>query len=148
MKRPEQTPDCIGRRHSRTGLTLLEVIIATAVFLGSLSAIMQIFRLGAEAEILTQLDSEAITRAESVMGEVIVGAKPLQNTNEQTFDDGAPRWRYNVQVDSETEGLLRVSVTVNHVQDSGRVNSTYQVIRLVRDPQVFLDAALSSGGDE
>ncbi|MEZ6059057.1 MAG: hypothetical protein R3C19_01715 [Planctomycetaceae bacterium] len=133
---------------SRSGLTLLEVIIATAVFLGALSAIMQIFRLGADAEIMTQMDSEAVMRAESLMAELVIGVQPLQSVSGQAFEDGAPRWRYDVQVDSEIEGLLRVSVTVNHVQDGGRVNSTYTLIRLVRDPQVFLDAAMSAGGDE
>jgi type II secretion system protein I len=133
----------------RSGLTLLEVLVSTAIFLGALTAIMQLFALGNQAELMARLDSEAILRCESKMGELICGLEPLNNGTGQQFDDAAPGWTYDVVVDATgTEGLLQVTVTVNHVVGGDLVNSTFTLVRLIRDPQLFLDAAVASESSE
>ena len=133
---------------ARSGLTLLEVLVSTAIFLGALTAIIQLFSLGNEAEIMAKLDSEAVIRCESKMAEVLVGWEPTNSVSEQPFDDSA-NWQYSIDVvDTGTEGLLQITVTVSHFTANEEMNSTYSLVRLMRDPNLFLEAAISEESSE
>lgn len=132
---------------NRAGLSLLEVLIATAIFMASLTAIMHIFGLGRQAELLTQLETEALLRCESTLGELVSGLRPLTSLSGQAFEDEAEGWIYGVDVQTQSEGLLLVTVQVDHVLNNGDVNASYTLVRMMRDPQLFLDAALAAESD-
>ena len=48
---------------SRAGLSLLEVLVSVAIFLGAMTSIMYALTLGQDAEIAARLRSEAVTVA-------------------------------------------------------------------------------------
>lgn len=128
----------------RSGLTLLEVLVSTAIFLGALTAIVQIMRLGHDSRLSVKLDSESALRCESLMGECVSGIRPLNDESNQPFE-GEVNWRYSVQIDnSDDSGLLTVTVRVEHVIGEQPANSYFQLTRLMRDPQLFLDAAMEA----
>jgi general secretion pathway protein I len=128
----------------RSGVTLLEVLLATAIFMGSLTAILQVMRVGHDSRLSAKLDSEAALRCESLLGELVAGITPLTSESNQPFTD-SENWRYSVTVEEGPgDSLLLVSVRVEHVIAEQLPNSTFTLVRLMRDPQLFLDAAMAA----
>lgn len=129
----------------RAGLTLLEVLISVAIFLSSLAAIMQLLAIGKRAEMMTRLQTEAVMRCEAKMAEVIAGVQPMDDVTDETLEseESSGTWQFSLMsMDSGTAGLLQVTVTVKYVVGSDTVASS-ELNRYMRDPQIFIDAALS-----
>lgn len=140
---------CRSRSVERAGLTLLEVIISVAIFLGGLTAIMQALALGQRSELSARLQSAAVVRAEAVMGELISGAAELATSSGNRFDDDeVGNWEWSAEVvDAGVTGLLQITVLVEHKPGGEEPNAAFSVVRYVRDPQLFLDAQLSESGE-
>ena len=140
----------ISRRDTtgRSGLTLLEVLLATSIFLGSITAILQIMRVGHDSRISAKLDAEAALRCESLMGEYVSGMSPLADESETPFVDN-DQWVYTTTIeDGGGESLLRLTVLVEHKPNGAFPTAYFQLSRLIRDPQLFLDAAMSAADAE
>lgn len=131
----------------RSGITLMEVLLSTAIFMGSLTAILGIIQMGHESRLSSRLDAEAALRCESLMGEYIAGVAPLTAESNAPFED-SDEWRYTTSIeDADGESLLKVVVLVQHMAGE-RVNSYAILTRLMRDPQLFLDAAMETEAAE
>ncbi len=140
---------CVGSVSDRRGLSLLEVLISVAVFMGAMTAIMFALSVGQRAEVSARLQSEAVLRCESVMGEIVAGAaEAVSSADNPFFDDETGTWYWTSEVTTGgASGLLQVSVTVEHRPDmDGEPNAAFRLIRYMRDPQLFLDAAIEGGG--
>ena len=133
----------------RRGLSLLEVLISVAIFLGSMTVIMFALNSGQRSEISARLQSEAVLRCEAVMGEIVSGVQDATASEDNPFeDDETGNWKWNAQVTSAAgNGLLQITVIVEHRPDNGEPNAAFSLVRYMRDPQLFLDAAVE-GGDE
>lgn len=131
-------------RASRRGLTLLEILISTAIFMGALSAIMVALNLGQNSEIAARLQSEAVLRCESVMGEIVSGVQEMTSSQGNTFDDDETGyWSWTAEVtDAGATGLLQITVLVEHRPGGETANASFSLVRYARDPQLFLDAQL------
>jgi general secretion pathway protein I len=140
----------LSRTARRSGISLLEVLISTAIFLGALTAILQIMRVGHESRLSARLDAEAALRCESLMGEYVSGILPLKAEAAVPFPDSgelssSEAWQYTTEVeDGGGTSLLKVTVLVEHVVNGTQANSYFQLSRLMRDPQLFLDAAMAA----
>lgn len=132
------------RESNRQGLSLLEVIISVAIFLGALTTVMQGLTIGQRSELSARLQSEAVLRCEAKMGEIICGAIEANTSQGNTFDDDETgKWQWNAEVtDGGATGLLEVTVLVEHKPGGEDANAAFTLVRLMRDPQLFLDAAL------
>ena len=140
-RNPGGLPNGWALTGSRSGFTLLEILVSTAIFVASLAGIMQVLNTGHRARIEAVLDAEAALRCETITGELLAGVHVLDTTSEQAFDDN-PSWVWSVDVTDEgSTDLLRLDVEVSHKTGGDRVNSTFSLTRLVRDPQMFADAA-------
>ncbi|MEQ9411380.1 MAG: hypothetical protein RIK87_26940 [Fuerstiella sp.] len=140
-----RSPGAHGRR---SGLTLLEVLVSTAIFLGALTAILQIMRIGHDSRLSAKLDAEAALRCETVMSEVVSGIRQPTAVSNQVFE-GEENWVYSIEVgDGGGTSLLLITVSVSHVIGEQLPNSGFQLTRLMRDPQLFLDAAMSAAEAE
>lgn len=138
-------PSGIGRGRAvpasnRNGLTLLEVLLSLGLFLGALAALSQLWFGGVRAAVQSRLATQAILRCESKLNEVVAGVVPLQSTSDTPFEDD-PNWVWNLQVSSgpHTDVLL-VVVTVSRNGQGGLSSTSYQLSRLIRDPQVWTAA--------
>lgn len=130
-------------RSPRSGLTLLEVLVSTAIFLGALTAIMDIMHIGHDSRLSARMDAEAAVYCESIMGEIVSGIRPMADESGSIEDQ--EYWRYSVTTeDAGGESLVRVNVLVEHAVDDQIPNAYFQLTRLMRDPQLFLDAALTA----
>lgn len=132
---------------SRNGLSLLEVIISVAIFLGALTAVMEGLATGQRSELSARLQSEAVLRCEAKMGEIICGATEAASTQNNPFDDDdTGNWEWSVQVgEGGAAGLLEITVLVEHKPGGDEPNAGFSLVRFMRDPQLFLDAALQGG---
>jgi len=133
------------RNSTRDGLTLLEVLISMAIFLSSLTAIMQLLNTGQQAEVSARLQSEAVLRCDSKMAEIVAGIEKAVSSADGTFlDDEIGSWNWSVDVTNGTAtSLLKITVTVEHSPDGKNPNAAFTLTRYMRDPQLFIDAALS-----
>lgn len=123
-----------ARSNPPRGMTLLEILLSIAIFLGAMTAIGQLVSLGSRAATRSQLMNEAILRCESKMNEMLSGASPMQATSLTAFDDD-PSWSWQAQVDAgPTSKLIRVEQRVEHFNAQGQANLSFSLVRLVRDP--------------
>ena len=132
----------------RRGLTLLEVLISVAIFLGALTAIMQLLNTGQQSEVSARLKTEAVLRCEAKMAEIVSGIEEATSSDEQKFpDDEIGHWQWSAEVgNGSATSLLMITVTVEHLPDGKNPNASFTLTRYMRDPQLFIDAALSEVG--
>ncbi len=129
---------------SRSGMTLLEVVIALALFFAAMAAISEILRMGSESSVKAQLRAEASLLGESKLNEVVAGIVPLTPVEQQPID-GDPRWTWSLTVEDDTDVTIkRLMVTVNHLNSKGNSDHEVKFARLMRDPTLFQ----SSGSSE
>jgi general secretion pathway protein I len=129
------------------GLSLFEVIVALAIFMGSIAAIGQLVSNGVRGAVQAKLQSQATLRAETKMAEVVSGVVPLHSATSGVFPDD-PSWSWNVAVVAGShEGLYFVEVTAAHASTAAAGKQSYSLRRLVRDPQVELDAYAKQQAD-
>jgi len=110
------------RRAGKIGLipfsafTLLEIVLSLAILAGALAALGEVMRLGDQNAEWASDGTQAALLAESVMSEILCGARLLENVNNAEFDLPAdPPWAYSVAVEP-TEYTELVVVTVSVVQ--------------------------------
>lgn len=133
----------------RRGLSLLEVMISVAIFLGALTAIMQLLNSGQQSEISARLSTEAVLRCEAKMAEIVSGIEEAVSSDDQKFpDDEIGNWQWSAEVgNGGATSLLKITVTVEHLPDGKNPNAAFTLTRYMRDPQLFIDAALSETGE-
>lgn len=134
---------------ARRGLTILEVIISIGIFLGSATIIAQLLGTGTQAAVDGRLKSQVALLAESKMAELASGVVELSSSGSQSFDDvgdmeidEAFTWSAEVE-DGGQNDLLSVSVTVEHKNEQDEVDFAFTLTRLMRDPEIWLDAQIS-----
>ena len=134
----------------RQGMTLFEVVLALAIFLGSCAVLSQLYSTGSQASVQARHASEAVIHAQSKMAEIAAGALPVDSMTNQPFEDPdltAWTWSSTVAPGPHID-LLAVEVTVRREGTSPNARATYTLRRYVRDPQIFLDAAVQSAAAE
>lgn len=133
---------CVRRR--RAGMTLLEVLIALAIFLAAISVIGQLVATGSQAATGAQFRGEASRRCETVMAEAVAGIIPLQTTGEVPFEDD-DRWRWSLTVlDAAHADMLQIEAIVTRYDSQNQPQSTFNLVRWIRDPELWLQSTLET----
>jgi general secretion pathway protein I len=129
-------------------MSLLEVLIALAIFLGAMATLSEIASQGMRVATEVQWESEAVLRAESQMNAVLAGVLPMQSA-QAVFEDNA-KWQWNLvaAADSLHPDLLRLDMQVTHLDSAGQPTYTFALARYVRNPDVYLNAASSSSSSD
>ncbi|MBD3673984.1 MAG: hypothetical protein HUJ26_10715 [Planctomycetaceae bacterium] len=145
MMRMKETLRQSGKSSRRSAFTLLEVVIAVAVLLGSITALFQLMNHGHRASVQAQFRTQAVMLVDTKLNEAVAGVLTLQSTTDEESED-YPGWLWSMSVDDAgIEGLLQVTVTAHRDGDTTVSAHEYSATRFVRDPQIFLDAALGGG---
>jgi prepilin-type N-terminal cleavage/methylation domain-containing protein len=120
------------QRVSRRGLTLLEVILAMAIFLMSAAAIGNLLFIGSQRALEAQLQAQGLERCQSKMSEVIIGSVPVTNSQtNQPFDDDS-NWVWSMDSTAQdAANLYLVKITVS------RQNTDAPVLEVSLSQMVF-----------
>jgi len=133
----------------RTGLSLLEVLVAMTIFLSSLIGISQLVTLASERAMDVQQQGEATRLCQSKLAEIVAGAVPLSSQSDVPFDeDDAYHWSLDAE-QANVAGLWTVQVTVSRSRPDG---SKVEVVlsQMVLDPGLrgsTADTATPAGTD-
>jgi prepilin-type N-terminal cleavage/methylation domain-containing protein len=122
-------------RASRRGLSLLEVVIALAIFLFSLTALSQLVSFASDRAQEVSVRSRAARLCQTKLAEVLAGVEPLSAQADTPFDE-APDFTWSLNVDSgPATNLFLVTVTVSHA-DLGGYSTNCSLYQLMLDPSV------------
>jgi prepilin-type N-terminal cleavage/methylation domain-containing protein len=136
----------------RSGLSLLEVLIALAIFLLAVVVISQMVSSAAQRGVHSKRMTQAAILCQMKMDEIVAGTQPLQSTGSQPLQGAEAAWAYSVvvepqswstvasggQVGSSGLNLVHVKVVWAGAQMGGPVE--FQLSRLVMDPQLRVPA--------
>lgn len=128
------------KRARRAGFSLLEVIIAAAILLGSLVVLGQLATVGR----MHIHDADDLTTAQllsqSKLNEILAGVELLRSVEDQALVE-APGWVYSVEVEPlDRLGLASLRVTVSQDRseldedDEARPAKRFTLTRWIRDP--------------
>jgi type II secretion system protein I len=132
----------------RSGFTLLEVMVALAIFVAAFAALSQLYSLGTRAAVDAALQTQAAVRAEAKMAEVLAGVESLEAASEMPFEDDA-NWSWGLEVNEGPHAdVYEIVVTVVFQNGSGPPAMTYSLVRFRRDPQLILDEAAAAAEED
>lgn len=118
----------------RAGMSLLEVLGATAIFLMSIVAIGELMSVSTDQALEVQHKSRATRLCQSKLNEFASGVEQLNGATSGDFEE-ADGWTWTAEVssDSSAANLYRVQVTVSREAPRGPVEVT--MAQFVFDPQ-------------
>jgi type II secretion system protein I len=116
-------------------MTLLEVLMAVAIFLLSLVAIGRLISISSERAREIQLKGQAMQMCQSKMAEFLAGVQQLASQSDVPFDED-PNWRWSADCSQgQVTNLWTVQIRVNTKRpDGGSVEVTLS--QMVLDPSV------------
>jgi prepilin-type N-terminal cleavage/methylation domain-containing protein len=94
----------------KRGLSLLEVMIALALLVGSAAVLSQLMDLGQRQALRAADITEAQTLCQNLLNELLAGTISWESTESQPIDPFSP-WDYTIQIEPIGDGQLS-SVTV------------------------------------
>jgi general secretion pathway protein I len=127
----------------RSGITLLEVILALAIFVGSLAVISKLVEIATRGARYAQLQTRAVLLAESKMGELVAGIEPLGSGSGGSFTND-PAWRWELAIsDGPVVGVKWVHLTVapSAAGELANERMEYTLSRWMLDPSAPLASA-------
>jgi|GEM_PF-1000693 len=118
----------------RKGISLLEVLGATAIFLMSIVAIGELMSTSTDQALDVQYRSRATRLCQSKLNEFASGIEQLSGATSGEFEE-EPQWTWQADVTSETSApnLYRVKVTVS--RDTSRGPVEVSMTQFIFDPQ-------------
>jgi general secretion pathway protein I len=117
----------------RSGLSLLEVLVALAIFLFSLIALSQLVDIGSANAMDINWLGRASLIAQSRMAEALAGSIPLTSQSDSPCDED-PDWSWSIDSQSDAApGLYRVKITVGRSRPDG---SRFETVlnQMILDP--------------
>jgi general secretion pathway protein I len=117
----------------RKGLTLLEVMVALAIFLFSMIAIYSLTDTASDTAQEIVNESRAQRLLESKMADFVAGVETLGSANEGDFED-EPGWKWNATAEQDSiANLWKVTITIS--QDTATNGAvTARLTQYILDP--------------
>ncbi|NLF73364.1 MAG: prepilin-type N-terminal cleavage/methylation domain-containing protein [Candidatus Anammoximicrobium sp.] len=132
--RPERSRRCPNLLFRRSGLSLLEVILAVAILGGCLAVTGELVRLG----VRNAEEARELTRAqllcEGKMEEIAAGVAAVESASMVPFETD-PDWTYTVDVSPlDAQQLTLVRVTVQQLDSERSYPLTFTLSRWILNP--------------
>jgi general secretion pathway protein I len=134
-------PLSIAVRRSRSGLTLLEIVLSLAIFFGAIAALSQLATNGTRATVTARLKTQATIRCQTKLNEVLAGVEPMQSRSDTAFPDDS-RWTWSqVVTPSDHRELVQIDLTVSHRGNSRLASVSVSLRRWAREQAGFARGA-------
>ncbi|MGW8257712.1 MAG: hypothetical protein ACWGMZ_09530 [Thermoguttaceae bacterium] len=136
-------------RHTFSGFSLLEVILALGILLGAIALLGELGRLGLRNAKLTQDLARAQFLCKSKLAEFTSGITMPTTIQATPFDDidqdGGASWIYSVETQQiDSDGLLAVQVAVTRDLPATRHPVAVSLIQWMIDPSLETSTASSA----
>ena len=132
----------------RSGLSLLEVVLALSILAVSAALLTQITKQATDNGRMAQRLSTAQMLCESKMSEVLAGAIPLTSSSWTQITDSGRRsaWYYQIQTSTaERPNMIGVRLSVTDQPDATNGNpELFFIVRWMIDPSLGLDTPPTS----
>jgi general secretion pathway protein I len=132
---------------ARPGLSLLEVLVAMAIFLMSLIAIGRLLVVGTDVAQEIRDQNEALQICQSKLAEVVSGGISLDSQGETPYDDvpDSP-WKWSLDCEQgDVSGIWNVTVHALRSKPDGTTEEVYALSQMVLDPSLRGSTFDSSG---
>jgi len=127
---------CTTRRTPRPGFTLLEVLVALAIFLLALVALSRLLGMGSDFARDANQQTECLRLAQSKLNEVWAGVVPLQSQGDTPFDENPDfTWALDAENDPNVANLWDITVTVCRQRPDG-TKMTVALSHMLIDPSI------------
>jgi type II secretion system protein I len=121
-------------KRRRPGLSLLEVLVAMAIFLFSIVAIDRLVIAGADRALEVRYRSEAIQIAQTKLAEAAMGAIPLSSQGATPLEED-PDWQWSLDAEqASVTNLWNVTVSVSRSGPDGSAREYCTLTQMVLDP--------------
>ena len=125
------------KRRVRPAITLLEVVIALAIFLLAMTVFSQMLLRNGEITRNIQWQNMATRLCQSKLSEVVAGVVPLSSQSDALVDE-EPDYTWSLQADNgSVTGLWNVTVTVTRQQTGGGNPVQVSLTEMVLDPTII-----------
>ncbi len=129
------------RRSQRRGFSLLEVLLATGILIGSAIVLMELASIGMRHAASARDLSHAQLICQSKLNEIVAGVAPAETVRPMPCEDDV-RWIYWVNVrPTERAGLVLLEVGVAQELTPRRQTNRFTLVRWIRDPKSQDDGA-------
>jgi hypothetical protein len=119
----------------RSGFSLLEVLLATSILIGSTIALLELVTISNRHASSAQNLSKSQLICQSKLNEILAGAAPLEAVRSMPVEED-PQWVYWVELRSpEQEGFVAVEVGAAHEPVPQKQSSRFTLIRWLPDPR-------------
>ena len=124
-------------KKKRSGLSLLEVMLALAILGLSLVAIGELMRIGSRSAEMARDLTTAQILCETKMAEIVTGLLPCTPITEAPIQDAGSGtdWLYAIETQTiDQQGLISVRVTVQQNPDFASRPVSFSLVRWMIDP--------------
>jgi type II secretory pathway pseudopilin PulG len=123
---------------SRSGFSLLEVILATGILLGAAIVLAELAAVGRQHARSADEFSTAQRVCQVKMNEMLIGAAPLRAVEKEPLEN-EPGWLCTIEIEPVDrpglrQGLAELRVTVAQDVPEDRPGKQYTLTRWIRDP--------------
>lgn len=146
----KHSPSALMRSRQRSGLSLLEVVLALAILAVSAALLSQIARQASDNGRIAHRLATAQILCESKMSEVLAGAISLQANSWTEITDPVPsgQWYYRVEtLPAQRKDMVGVRLSVSDDPETTVGNpEVFFIVRWMIDPNLGLDTLPQSTG--
>ena len=134
-----------GSNATRRGVSLLEVLVATAIFLFSVVALGRLIVLSGDLSNEVQQQAQAAHLAQAKLAEVVAGVVALQSQSDVPFDED-PDWQWSMDSQAGSAPNL-YTVTVKVTRDLRGQPFEVSLTQILYDPSKIGSSAQAEKTD-
>lgn len=118
----------------RQGLTILEVLVAVAIFLMSVVAIAHLLFMASERAMEVRFQSEAAQLCQAKLAELSAGAIPFESLGDTPLEEDES-WQWSLEAEQgSVAGLWNVRVSMARLKPDGTRAEYCSVSQMILDP--------------
>ena len=121
MSVPSRLRQRTPTRLPRSGLSILEVMIAAVMMAAGVAAFSQMAFIARRHALKAEDLAIAQQLCHAKLAELQLGVEPVEDVQDEPFPD-APDWTFTVETQTTEDGLLAVRVTVARAENDGPAN--------------------------